>query len=351
MEKDDEVKGEGNSYTTEFRQYDPRLGRWLTLDPLMAKYPHQSGYCSFNNNPIFFADPTGLEGEAPSASKRQQRKADNYADKHGIDNFRLESNGNMTWVTGSGYQDASVNTHNVGSGGIFNKIGNFFSAIGNAVESGLRYLDNAVEKTRGSQYQNEGGIVMKDSPNTGDKKDVKYSSKPWGSMEWSDFQDLMTAIESLKTANDWLSEPKMQKTMDFNEYAKSPLGKSYYQQNKYPNLGRGTHNKIKREGWETYKTTVNKYNEGVRSSWREQKNSSLVESIAGEAIKSGNGWNDNPALQNGSSETIYDKNGWILKYGTDSSRYHISPDDGDTIFGYRRVNNGYSTPFICPTCD
>jgi RHS repeat-associated protein len=66
MEKDDEVKNvDGTSYTTEFRQYDPRVGRWLSLDPLMDLYPHQSGYCSFNNNPIYFADPTGLEGEDP----------------------------------------------------------------------------------------------------------------------------------------------------------------------------------------------------------------------------------------------------------------------------------------------
>ena len=39
MELDNEVSGDGNSYTTEFRQYDPRLGRWKSLDPLMAKYP------------------------------------------------------------------------------------------------------------------------------------------------------------------------------------------------------------------------------------------------------------------------------------------------------------------------
>ncbi|MDD2982853.1 MAG: hypothetical protein PHQ74_05645 [Crocinitomicaceae bacterium] len=32
-EKDNEVKGKGNSYTTFFRQLDPRLGRWLTIDP------------------------------------------------------------------------------------------------------------------------------------------------------------------------------------------------------------------------------------------------------------------------------------------------------------------------------
>jgi RHS repeat-associated protein len=73
QEKDDEVKGEGNSYTTEFRQYDPRLGRWLSLDPLMAKYPEMSPYCAFNNNPIFYTDPTGLEGkpvtDVPDVSK------------------------------------------------------------------------------------------------------------------------------------------------------------------------------------------------------------------------------------------------------------------------------------------
>jgi RHS repeat-associated protein len=69
-EKDNEIKGEGNSYTTEFRQYDPRLGRWLTLDPLMAKYPNQSPYAGFNNNPILFVDPLGLEGENPNEEKQ-----------------------------------------------------------------------------------------------------------------------------------------------------------------------------------------------------------------------------------------------------------------------------------------
>ncbi len=33
---DHEVKGDRNSYTTEFRQFDPRLGKWLTDDPLTS---------------------------------------------------------------------------------------------------------------------------------------------------------------------------------------------------------------------------------------------------------------------------------------------------------------------------
>jgi RHS repeat-associated protein len=63
MEHDMEVSGEGNSYTTEFRQYDPRLGRWKSLDPLMAQFPWQSPYVAFDNNPIFYTDPLGLASE------------------------------------------------------------------------------------------------------------------------------------------------------------------------------------------------------------------------------------------------------------------------------------------------
>ena len=61
MERDDNVKGAGNSYTTEFRQYDPRVARWLSIDPKSKKFPWQSPYVAFDNNPILFPDPTGEE--------------------------------------------------------------------------------------------------------------------------------------------------------------------------------------------------------------------------------------------------------------------------------------------------
>ena len=68
MEKDDEIKGVNNSYNTTFRVFDPRIGRWKSLDPLMTKYPEQSNYSGFNNNPIYYRDPTGLEGDPPSTN-------------------------------------------------------------------------------------------------------------------------------------------------------------------------------------------------------------------------------------------------------------------------------------------
>ncbi len=57
-EKDDEVKsGTGNSYTTYYRQYDPRLGRWLSMDPKNS--PGSSYYAAMGNNPINYVDPFG----------------------------------------------------------------------------------------------------------------------------------------------------------------------------------------------------------------------------------------------------------------------------------------------------
>jgi RHS repeat-associated protein len=56
-EADDQVKGDGNSYTTYFRQLDSRLGRWLSIDPIV--HHDFSPYNSFDNNPILKTDPNG----------------------------------------------------------------------------------------------------------------------------------------------------------------------------------------------------------------------------------------------------------------------------------------------------
>lgn len=60
-EKDDEVNVNGGDYDFGARIYDSRLGRWLSLDPLMVKYPDLSPYNYCNSNPIFFIDMDGKD--------------------------------------------------------------------------------------------------------------------------------------------------------------------------------------------------------------------------------------------------------------------------------------------------
>ena len=59
MEKDDELKGEGNSYDFGARMYDPRVGRWFKMDNEFKIQPSFSPYKAFFNNPNLFVDPDG----------------------------------------------------------------------------------------------------------------------------------------------------------------------------------------------------------------------------------------------------------------------------------------------------
>jgi RHS repeat-associated protein len=78
MEKDDEMKGSGSSYVTEYRLYDPRIGKWLTPDPLEYKLPEISTYCSMNNNPLWYTDVKGLKADVTSLDEdeREQLRLD-----------------------------------------------------------------------------------------------------------------------------------------------------------------------------------------------------------------------------------------------------------------------------------
>ncbi len=61
QEKDDEVKGEGNSYNFKYRMHDPRVGRFFARDPLSGKYPWNSPYAFSENKVIQFVELEGLE--------------------------------------------------------------------------------------------------------------------------------------------------------------------------------------------------------------------------------------------------------------------------------------------------
>ena len=61
QEKDDELKGPGNSLNYIFRMHDPRVGRFFALDPLTHKYPHYTPYSFSGNKVIAFTELEGME--------------------------------------------------------------------------------------------------------------------------------------------------------------------------------------------------------------------------------------------------------------------------------------------------
>jgi RHS repeat-associated protein len=144
MEKDPEIKGEGNSYTTEFRQYDPRLGRWMSLDPLMSMFPDMSPYVAFANNPIFFTDPYGLaptnggEGEE-SGSECDDGKATANGDDGGGGNFVKDlSQNSSTSDEGRMFPKGELASNNTSNESTSNGWGNYqdsYDAIGRKAHS------------------------------------------------------------------------------------------------------------------------------------------------------------------------------------------------------------------------
>jgi RHS repeat-associated protein len=60
-ENDNDVKGTANQQDYGMRIYDPRVGRFLSSDPLTQKYPQLTAYQFASNNPIAGVDMDGLE--------------------------------------------------------------------------------------------------------------------------------------------------------------------------------------------------------------------------------------------------------------------------------------------------
>ena len=75
-------------YTTEYRLLDTRLGRWMSVDPMFAKYPDMSSYVYCGGNPVKFVDPDGRA----VYGRLNEDGSMSYAI---VDNFDLEKYGNL----------------------------------------------------------------------------------------------------------------------------------------------------------------------------------------------------------------------------------------------------------------
>lgn len=77
--------------------YDPRVGRWLSLDPLAAKYPFSSPYVFTLDNPVIYIDPNGKEvyifGKDGSATTTALQKVTSLTLKYDAKTHQLTAMG------------------------------------------------------------------------------------------------------------------------------------------------------------------------------------------------------------------------------------------------------------------
>lgn len=104
------------------REYDPKAGQFISVDPLLTLDQHQSlnGYTYANNNSVTFADPTGLEvGSRPNSCKyslancsKKVQKSVGYNPSTGIaDPARVTKSGTSSIIsTGSLLGDTDLST-------------------------------------------------------------------------------------------------------------------------------------------------------------------------------------------------------------------------------------------------
>jgi RHS repeat-associated protein len=81
-EGDDEVKGDDNQQDYGMRIYDPRVGRFLSVDPIAAQYPMLTPYQFASNTPIQAIDEDGLytvfiQGAVAKNDKKKGKKEKN----------------------------------------------------------------------------------------------------------------------------------------------------------------------------------------------------------------------------------------------------------------------------------
>ncbi|OWP79660.1 hypothetical protein BWK62_00010 [Flavobacterium oreochromis] len=108
QEKDDQIKGEGNSLNYTFRMHDPRVGRFFAVDPLTAKYPHNSPYAFSENRVMDGIELEGLEYLSttnPNISSTSVTKNDDGTSNLDLGNGIVKNNVSTVNIAGADYYD------------------------------------------------------------------------------------------------------------------------------------------------------------------------------------------------------------------------------------------------------
>jgi RHS repeat-associated protein len=107
QEKDDEIKGEGNSLNYTFRMHDPRIGRFFVTDPLEKKYPFYSPY-QFSGNRVI--DMVELEGLEPATPPSVEGVKEDAVDQQAVQNNTYSFSDALYAIFGSTENNALYKT-------------------------------------------------------------------------------------------------------------------------------------------------------------------------------------------------------------------------------------------------
>lgn len=176
MRKDDEWQGAGNAYDFGARIYDPRLGRFISVDVLNSQFPSLSSYSYGKNNPIYYIDPDGNAPPKLGWFKRMWNnftgrsyinKAYDYAIDNGIDEKYIVINKGCVIIF-EYLTDITVGDGQISSTIILNSSLHVFSD-GLITDRGL---------TKSSQNKDDFGNALQDDSDIGMWQDENHYVRP-----------------------------------------------------------------------------------------------------------------------------------------------------------------------------
>lgn len=134
-ENDNEVKGEGNQQDYGLRIYDPRLGKFLSIDPLTKDYPWYTPYQFAGNKPIEAID---LDGAEEFYINQQSRVKHEAQLKHVVDERTkvIAAYKNQTILAADIFGNGHIGPRYVVESNIAAVRQNYYNAIGNNIRGG-----------------------------------------------------------------------------------------------------------------------------------------------------------------------------------------------------------------------
>ncbi|WP_299362855.1 RHS repeat-associated core domain-containing protein, partial [Winogradskyella sp.] len=119
-------------YEMDMRQYDPAIARWNSIDPVV--HHEYSTYSAFDNNPVFWADPSGADGQLS-------------------DNFYAFGGHKVTWGEGFGpsYEESKDNDNDSDSGDCCGKLKKAWADFRNWVNDALTWGGTEEEMAKGEE--------------------------------------------------------------------------------------------------------------------------------------------------------------------------------------------------------